>query len=155
MKESKSTQNRRVKRSLPGLKASLCSVLLFLLGTTAVSAQTIPELESPSSLSGASTSARFMAGARVGSADFSNNFQHTDLIELQMEVAPEAAHVGTAGNIYAVIVVGGIALTLNTNNEWIAFDGTVEGLGGVLNLSALNRRNNVSVTTAVCLCNLP
>jgi len=135
MIESKNNQLRpNTKAVFKLLSSALTSTLLLLsfLLSTSLNAQTIPSLQSPSSLTGAASSAQFAAGARVGNGAFTNSFQYSDTIELQMEVSPEAGHVGNAGNIYALIIVGGQAYTLNTSNEWVVFDGTIEGLGGAL-----------------------
>lgn len=138
-------------------KALLQSLALLILPffSAGLSAQTIPQLQSPTSISGATTTAEFSAGARVGSGAFTNSFEHDATIELQMEVTPEAGHVGNAGNVYALIIVGGQAYTLNTSNNWVDFDGTVGGLGGALMLPALSSANNVSVTNIAELFDRP
>ena len=83
---------------------------LFYPGS--IAAQSVPELAPSVNLSNTETTARFFAGARVASGPFTHSFQLTDTIQLQVQVAPESGHVGSAGKVYVLAIVGGIGYTL-------------------------------------------
>lgn len=136
------------------LFASLIVVASLTFADTSI-AQSVPELDSASNLSKTSTTARFFAGTRVGSGAFKISFQLSDIIQLEVQVSPEASHIGSAGKIYVLAVVGEVAFTLLEENQWVVFDGTIAGLGGALIQTSLESSNEVSVSNLADLFNRP
>ena len=80
-----------------------CLLVLQLFLAAALSATELPELNSPSTLSGTATSARFFGGVnRSGASIFGNNFQSHEAIDVTVEIQPEAQQIGSAAEIYVI-----------------------------------------------------
>ena len=118
---------------------------LFIFQSAPILAQEIPQLGSPTTLTGATTTAQFAAGARVSGGSFATGFQFSESVQLDVLVTPESSHVGSSGKIYVLAIAGGAAFTLLESGEWTVFDGTVAGLGGAQSLTALSSANEVAV----------
>lgn len=90
-------------------------LVLWMAEVTAVeysvaelSTEELPELASPSTLSGASTSARFFGGAaRVGTSNFATSFQSHEPIDLAARIHFEPSQIGSAGEIYVIAELAG------------------------------------------------
>lgn len=86
-----------------------------------------------------------------GSGAFTHSFDYTDSLELRLQVSPEPAHVGSAGQIYVLAIAGGVFYTQISDGSWVEFDGTIEGLGGAAALAALQSSNSLTVTNLTSL----
>lgn len=112
----------------------------------------LPELATPATLTGTSTSARFFGGAAPkGAQSFPAMFDNADDISVQFEILPEVSHVGAAGNSYVLAIVGGVQFSLTSNGTWQLFDGTVPGLGLAENYSALASSQVLTVDSVISL----
>jgi hypothetical protein len=125
----------------------LCFTALSLGMSVGTVAQGIPQLSGPVSLSGASTTAQFAAGARTGGGGFSNALDLTSSLELLASVSPEVSHIGSAGKLYVLAIAGNVQFSLLADGNWQLFDGTVAGLGGAASLSSLASVNEIAITT--------
>ena len=73
-------------------------------GTTKAS---LPELDSPSSLTGKETTAKFFAGATANNgASYANSFAYEQAIDVLTEIQIETSHVNSVGNLYVLIAWG-------------------------------------------------
>lgn len=122
---------------------TLCLIFLFPMNQSI--AQSLPELDAPSSLSGASTTAQFFAGASGIDDVIKSAFQFTESPKLQIQIVPESTHIGTSGKLYVLAIVNGSAFALSGPDSWVSFDGTIPGLGGVQDLGALASTNEIIV----------
>ena len=115
-------------------KVLACGLLFSCLGllSNTVSAQ-LPELASPSTGTGASTTARFFAGATAdNSSSFNTSFSGDQALDVLAEVQVESAHVNTAGNIYLVVLLGEDLLMRLESGEYAIWDGTLPNLQATL-----------------------
>ena len=93
-----------------------------LVQAASVSAQ-LPELANPSAASGASTSARFFAGASADNgATYSSVHGYADPIDLLTEIQVESAHVNTVGNLYVIIQLDGLYFMGLESGEYVVWD---------------------------------
>jgi len=113
-----------VSRSFPALLTGLL-VSLFALTTAAQ----LPELGSPSTGSGQSTSARFFGGATAdGGETFLENFQPWELLDIVGAIEVEPGHVGSVGNIYVVASDGQYFYQRLPDTSFLLWDGDVATL---------------------------
>ncbi len=83
----------------------------------------LPELASPSTGSGASTSAQFFGGASADNGlSFGAEFAFDQAIDITGEIRPEASHVDTTGNIYLVAQLGEQLLYRDTDGNYLPWD---------------------------------
>ncbi len=116
----------------------------------------LPELLTPTTLTGAATTAKFFGGAAVrGVNAFPSSLQSSDDISVQLELLPEISHIGAAGNGYVLAIVGGVQFALTSNGSWQLFDGTVPGLGLAASFSALANSQVLTVDSVVSLIDRP
>jgi len=67
----------------------------------------LPELDSPSSLTGKETTAKFFAGATANNgASYANSFAYEQAIDVLTEIQIETSHVNSVGNLYVLIAWG-------------------------------------------------
>jgi len=93
----------------------LANVQLLWLST--VFAADLPELDLPSTLSGAATSARFFGGAtRDGALTFKSSFQSHEAIDVTAEIQVEPEQVGSAGEIYIIAEISGSSCGIGINS---------------------------------------
>jgi len=94
--------NRNCSRSVTSGRSLLTSLLFAVLALLSdpVAAQSLPELTSASNLSDTPTSARFYAGASVTTGSYSDSFQHSDNIQLELLVPDSTASNGSIGYVY-------------------------------------------------------
>jgi mono/diheme cytochrome c family protein len=115
-------------------KVLACGLLFSFLGLLSnIALAQLPELASPSTGSGASTTARFFAGATADdSSSFGANFSGDQVLDVLAEVQVESAHVNTVGNIYLVILLGEDLLMRLESSEYVVWDGTLPNLQATL-----------------------
>jgi hypothetical protein len=117
-----------------GRKILACSLLFSCVGlfSTVASAQ-LPELASPSTATGASTTARFFGGATAdNSSSFGSSFGPDQPLDLFTEIQVEAAHVNTVGNIYLLIQLGVDIFMRLESGEYAIWDQTLPNLQATL-----------------------
>ena len=90
----------------------------------------IPELSSPSSLTGEPTSARFFGGlSTAGSSDYNATLVgSTDEVDAVLEFMPEILHLDSAGKSFVLAIAGGTAFVRNNAGAWVTWDGQVASL---------------------------
>ena len=103
------------------------------LFSTAASAQLpelgIPELGSPTTATGASTTARFFGGVTVdGGATYGSSFGGDQALSVLTEIQVETAHVNTVGNIYVLVQLGLDFLMLLESGEFAVWDQNISNL---------------------------
>lgn len=106
-----------------------CSIsLLFFLYFPQSLAQ-LPELANPATLSGAATSAKFFAGASVDDGlSFLNAVASSSSVDINAEIHIDSNHVGTAGNLYMLIVAGQDTYLRNLSGAYELWDGSIASL---------------------------
>lgn len=96
---------------------------LTLLLFTATAQGQLPELASPSTASGGSTTASFSGGASADNGfSFGNSFAFDQPLDINGEIRVEAAHVGTTGNLYIVAQIGEQLLFRDSSGAYQPWD---------------------------------
>ena len=117
-----------------GKKALSCSSLLFCFGllSSFASAQ-LPELESPSTATGASTTAKFFGGATADNSDtFGSSFRGDQPLDIFIEIQVESDHINTVGNVYLLIQLGADIFMRLQSGEYVIWDQTLNSLQATL-----------------------
>jgi mono/diheme cytochrome c family protein len=108
----------------------LCT--FFGLFSAAASAQ-LPELASPSTATGAPTTAKFFGGATADdSVSFGSSFGANQALDIYTEVQVEAGHVNTVGNVYLLIQLGADIFMRLESGEYEIWDQTLQNLQATL-----------------------
>ncbi len=95
-------------------------------GTTKAS---LPELDSPSSLTGKETTAKFFAGATADNgASYASSFAYEQAIDVLTEIQIETSHVNSVGNLYVLIAWGEEIFMLLESGEYVPWDSALESL---------------------------
>lgn len=117
-----------------GRKILACSLLFSCFGLlSSVASAQLPELGSPSTATGASTTAKFFGGATAdNSSSFGSSFAPDQPLDIFTEVQVETVHVNTVGNVYLLIQLGeDIFMRLETG-EYVIWDQTLANLQATL-----------------------
>ena len=117
-----------------GKKALSCSSLLFFFGllSSFASAQ-LPELESPSTATGTSTTAKFFGGATADNSDtFGSSFRGDQPLDIFVEIQVESGHINTVGNVYLLIQLGADIFMRLQSGEYVIWDQTLNSLQATL-----------------------
>lgn len=117
-----------------GRKILACSLLFSCFGlfSTAASAQ-LPELGSPSTATGASTTAKFFGGATAdNSSSFGSSFGGDQPLDIFTEIQVESTHVNTVGNVYLLIQLGADIFMRLESGEYVVWDQTLPNLQATL-----------------------
>ena len=117
-----------------GGKILACSLLFSCFGLfSSVASAQLPELGSPSTATGASTTARFFGGATAdNSVFFGSSFGGDQPLDIFTEVQVETAHVNTVGNIYLLIQLGADIFMRLESGEYVVWDQTLPNLQATL-----------------------
>jgi hypothetical protein len=117
-----------------GGKILACSLLFSCFGLfSSVASAQLPELGSPSTATGASTTARFFGGATAdNSVFFGSSFGGDKPLDIFTEVQVETAHVNTVGNIYLLIQLGADIFMRLESGEYVVWDQTLPNLQATL-----------------------
>lgn len=100
---------------------------LSLLSATSFSFAQLPELSTPTSVTGTETTAVFLGGATADNgATFANSFAFDAPIDIDLEIQVEASHVNTVGNIYVIILWEGNYFVRDENGDFQLWDLSVE-----------------------------
>ena len=117
-----------------GKKLLSCSSLLFCFGllSSFASAQ-LPELESPSTATGTSTTAKFFGGATADNSDtFGSSFRGDQPLDIFVEIQVESDHINTVGNVYLLIQLGADIFMRLPSGEYVIWDQTLNSLQATL-----------------------
>lgn len=111
-----------------------CSLLLSCIGLfSSVASAQLPELGSPSTATGASTTAKFFGGATAdNSVSFGSSFGADQALDLFTEVQVESAHVNTVGNVYLLIQLGADIFMGLESGAYVVWDQTLPNLQAIL-----------------------
>jgi hypothetical protein len=94
-------RNHEPMRSLPNI---ILKLSLTILATSGAMAQ-LPELSSPSTISGSPTTAKFFGGASVDNgASFASSFNYDQKIDIDVKIQVENGQLNTMGNLYVFIL---------------------------------------------------
>lgn len=134
------------------VRSILATVLCagFALQSAALFAQ-LPELASPSTVTGDATSARFYAGATADNGlSYSSNFGADQLLDILTEIQVQPDHVNTVGNLYLLVVVGADILMRVESGDFVLWDGAFESLQAMSPARTLQAAEPLSIvgTTA-------
>jgi len=100
---------------------------LCLLSTATFSFAQLPELSTPTTLSGTETTAQFFGGATDDNgASYGNTFAFDVPIDIDLEVQVESSHVNTVGNIFVLISWEGAFFVLDENGAAQLWDQSIE-----------------------------
>ena len=111
-----------------------CSLLFCCFGLFAsVALAQLPELGSPSTATGASTTAKFFGGVTAdNSSTFGSSFAGDQPLDIFTEIQVEIAHVNTVGNVYLLIQLGADIFMRLESGEYVIWDETLENLHGIV-----------------------
>lgn len=111
-----------------------CCLLFSCIGLfSSIASAQLPELGSPSTATGASTTAKFFGGATAdNSSSFGSSFGADQALDLLTEIQVETAHVNTVGNIYLLIQLGEDIFMRLESGEYAIWDQTLPNLQATL-----------------------
>lgn len=141
----------RIRRFLP---FQFCFVYFFvtvilLLSLPSANAQ-LPELSSPSSITGALTTARFFGGVTADEgSSFGSDFGFTQPIDILGEVQVETSHINSVGNFYILIAFGDLIFQRNGPEAYEIWDGSIEGLRPAIVNKTLQSTEEIKVVDNV------
>ena len=130
-----------------GKKLLSCSSLLFCFGllSSFASAQ-LPELESPSTATGASTTAKFFGGATADNSDtFGSSFRGDQPLDIFVEIQVESDHINTVGNVYLLIQLGADIFMRLQSGEYVIWDQTLNSLQATLQGRTLQASEPITI----------
>ena len=107
---------------------SILVALYVQLATTSLFAK-LPELGSPSTLTGQATSAKFLGGVTVDDGvSYATRFEPDQLLDVLLETQVEPGHIGTIGNLYLIISVDGQFFMRVESGDYAEWDGAPDTL---------------------------
>ena len=130
-----------------GKKLLSCSSLLFCFGllSSFASAQ-LPELESPSTATGTSTTAKFFGGATADNSDtFGSSFRGDQPLDIFVEIQVESDHINTVGNVYLLIQLGADIFMRLPSGEYVIWDQTLNSLQATLQGRTLQASEPITI----------
>ena len=130
-----------------GKKFLSCSSLLFCFGllSSFASAQ-LPELESPSTATGTSTTAKFFGGATADNSDtFGSSFGGDQPLDIFVEIQVESDHINTVGNVYLLIQLGADIFMRLQSGEYVIWDQTLNSLQATLQGRTLQSSEPITI----------
>ena len=130
-----------------GKKLLSCSSLLFCFGllSSFASAQ-LPELESPSTATGTSTTAKFFGGATADNSDtFGSSFRGDQPLDIFVEIQVESDHINTVGNVYLLIQLGADIFMRLPSGEYVIWDQTLKSLQATLQGRTLQASEPITI----------
>ena len=130
-----------------GKKVLSCSSLLFCFGllSSFASAQ-LPELESPSTATGTSTTAKFFGGATADNSDtFDSSFRGDQPLDIFVEIQVESDHINTVGNVYLLIQLGADIFMRLQSGEYVIWDQTLNSLQATLQGRTLQASEPITI----------
>lgn len=105
------------------------TLFLGLLSAASISFAQLPELSTPTTVTGTETTAVFLGGASADNgATYENSFEFDAAIDIELEIQVEASHVNTVGNIYVIILLDGNYFVRDENGDYQLWDLSVENL---------------------------
>lgn len=103
------------------------TLALCLLSTATFSFAQLPELSTPTTLTGTETTAQFFGGATDDNgATYGSSFAFDAPIDIELEVQVETSHVNTVGNVYVLISWEGAFFILDENGAAQLWDQSIE-----------------------------
>ncbi|MDD9888830.1 MAG: hypothetical protein OXU66_01085 [Gammaproteobacteria bacterium] len=103
------------------------TLLVSLLTAASLSFAQLPELSTPTTLTGTETTAQFFGGATADNgATYATSFAFDAPIDIDLEVRVESGHVNTVGNIYVLISWEGNFFILDENGAPQLWDQSIE-----------------------------
>ncbi len=103
------------------------TLFLSLLSAASLSNAQLPELSTPTTLTGTGTTAVFFGGATADNgATYGNSFAFDAPIDIDLEVQVESSHVNTVGSIYVLISWEGSFFILDENGVAQLWDQSIE-----------------------------
>ena len=123
------------------------SSLLFCFGllSSFASAQ-LPELESPSTATGTSTTAKFFGGATAdNSGTFGSSFRGDQPLDIFVEIQVESGHINTVGNVYLLIQLGADIFMRLQSGEYVIWDQTLNSLQATLQGRTLQASEPITI----------
>ena len=130
-----------------GKKLLSCSSLFFCFGllSSFASAQ-LPELESPSTATGASTTAKFFGGVTADNSDtFGSSFRGDQPLDIFIEIQVESDHINTVGNVYLLIQLGADIFMRLQSGEYVIWDQTLNSLQATLQGRTLQASEPITI----------
>ncbi|MDA1369672.1 MAG: hypothetical protein O2971_02780 [Proteobacteria bacterium] len=134
---------------MKNLQTAVLSLVLAGLVSPAAMAQ-LPELGSPSSISGAPTTARFFGGASADNgSSFASSFGYDQAIDVDTEIQVESSHVNTMGNLYVFIVWDGLYFQRVESGDYEIWDLSLPNLQAAFPAKTLQASEPINIVNDV------
>lgn len=129
------------------------SLIFFLMTSCLYSVVTfaqLPQLGSPSTATGASTTARFFGGASSNNGvNYGTSFAFNTPIDIDVSIQVEPAHVNTMGNLYVFIQLNGTFFQRLENGSYAPWDLTVQNLKAAFPFKTLKANEPINLVNDV------
>ncbi|MFT4749341.1 MAG: hypothetical protein ACI9E4_001018 [Pseudohongiellaceae bacterium] len=121
------------------------AVTLFSGLLPCASAQ-LPELFSPSNITGVPTTSHFYGGVTANEGvSFDSSFGFSQPIDIRGEIQVEVPHINSVGNLYILIALGELIFQRNGPQIYEIWDGTIEGLRPAVAAKTLQSTEEITV----------
>ena len=130
---------------------SLFKLTLTVFLSSSAMAQ-LPELGSPSTINGASTTARFFGGASSDNgASFASSFDYDQQIDINVKVQVESSQVNTMGNLYIIITPNNQYLIRVESGGYEVWDVKLANLKAAFPAVTLQTNHTINIVDDVAL----
>ena len=127
-----------------------CAVVLVLSLVSVTALGQLPELGSPSTVTGATTTARFLGGASADNgATFGSSFAFDQAIDIDVEIQVETSHVNTVGNLYVFILWDDIWFQRLESGAYEVWDLSIENIQAAFPAKTLQSSEPINIVNDV------
>lgn len=134
------------------MKKHISSVLFLMISSLypVVALAQLPQLASPSTATGAATTARFFGGASSDNGtSYANSFGFSVPIDIDVAIQVEPNHVNTMGNLYVFIQLNGTFFQRLENGSYAPWDLTVQNLMAAFPAKTLQANEPINLVNDV------
>lgn len=129
------------------------SIIFFLMISSLYSVTAVaqlPQLASPSTATGAATTARFFGGASSNNGiSFGSSFGFSTPIDIDVAIQIEPNHVNTMGNLYVFIQLNGTFFQRLENGSYAPWDLTVQNLKAAFPAKTLQANEPINIVNDI------
>lgn len=134
------------------MKKSISIVLFLMISSlySVVALAQLPQLASPSTATGASTTARFLGGASANNGvSYASSFGFSAPIDIDVAIQVEPGHVNTMGNLYVFIQLNGTFFQRLENGSYAPWDLTLPNLKAAFPAKTLQANEPINIVNDV------